>query len=138
MAFDDGTPLDAAALQSLETKLNEIKSAIPKVGTSITNITNVTENTTITNTQKEILWGITAAETLVPGGQKQFKLPYEASSTPKAIIMSPVKAQGTLRGAVSWYVEQGSIGPSGATAQVYLEKGSEAFGIKFYYIVICG
>jgi hypothetical protein len=38
MAFDDGTPLDAAKLQALETELNNVKASIPKIGSSTVKI----------------------------------------------------------------------------------------------------
>lgn len=140
MPFDDGTPLDAAKLQALETELITLRSSIPKIGSSTTNI-NVTENSTINTTQiiqKQILSGLTDSVTMTPGQQVQVKLRYNADSTPTAIVMTPVKWSGTLKGAVSWYVEGGSIKNDGATAQVYLEKGATSFGIRFYFIVFCG
>jgi len=33
--FDDGTPLDAAILQDLDRRLTEVKSSIPKIGTTV-------------------------------------------------------------------------------------------------------
>ena len=134
MAFDDGTPLDAAKLQALETELINIKSSIPKIGSSTTNI-NVTQNSTVT--QKQILSGTTDSINLKPGQQVQVNLKYNADSKPTAIVMSPVKWAGSLQGCISWYVEGGSISAQGATAQVYLEKGQPGFGIRFFFIVLC-
>ena len=34
-AFDDGTPLDAAALQDLDRRLVEVKALIPTVGSAV-------------------------------------------------------------------------------------------------------
>lgn len=134
MAFDDGTPLDAAKLQALETELITLKSSIPKIGSSTTNI-NVTQNSTVT--QKQILSGTTDSINLKPGQQVQVNLKYNADSKPTAIVMSPVKWAGSLQGCISWYVEGGSISAQGATAQVYLEKGQPGFGIRFFFIVLC-
>ena len=135
MAFDDGTPLDAAKLQALETELINIKSSIPKIGSSVIN-----NNTTVVNqtvTQKQILSGTTDSINLKPGQQVQVNLKYNADSKPTAIVMSPVKWAGSLQGCISWYVEGGSISAQGATAQVYLEKGQPGFGIRFFFIVLC-
>jgi len=45
MAFNDGDPIDAAQLGALETSLAEIKSRIPQLGSSTTNIS--IDNSTI-------------------------------------------------------------------------------------------
>lgn len=134
MAFDDGTPLDAAKLQALETELFNLRSSIPKIGSSTTNI-NVTENATVT--QKQILGGITDSIDLKPGQQVPLNIKYSTESAPTAVILTPVKFSGTLKGNISYYVEGGSVTSSGARAQVYLDKASSAFGIRFYYMVIC-
>lgn len=134
MAFDDGTPLDAAKLQALETELFNLRSSIPKIGSSTTNI-NVTENTTVT--QKQVLGGITDSIDLKPGQQVSLNIKYSTDSVPTAVILTPVKYAGVLKGNISYYVEGGSVTASGARAQVYLDKSSSSFGIRFYYMVIC-
>jgi len=137
MAFDDGTPLDAAKLGALETKLNNLQASIPKFGSSQANTENGSlESASIV--QKQIIPGVTDSVDLKPGTQVRVTLNYKADSQPKAIIMSPVKWAGTLKGNISYYVEGGSITSNGATAQVYLEKGAPAFGIRFFFMVICG
>jgi len=136
MAFDDGTPLDAAKLQALETELNNIKSSIPKIGSSVTNITNVTNQTI---TQKQIIGGLTESISLIPGQEVNLSIKYSSDAQPSAVILTPAKATGVLKGSVSYYVDINSIKSTGATAKVLLDKSaSGGFGIRFYYMVICG
>lgn len=137
MAFDDGTPLDAAKLGALETKLNNLQASIPKFGSSTANAENGSLESALT-VQKQIITGITDSVDMKPGTQVRVTLNYKADSKPTAIVMSPVKWAGTLKGNISYYVEGGSISANGATAQVYLEKGAPSFGIRFFFIAICG
>ena len=137
MAFDDGTPLDAAKLGALENKLNALERKIPKINDSSANPqTGSLESAAIT--QKQIIGGVTDSVDLKPGNQVRVSLKYKSDSKPTSIIMSPVKWSGTLKGNISYYVEGNSISTDGATAQVYLEKGAPAFGIRFFFIVFCG
>jgi hypothetical protein len=58
MAFDDGTPLDAAKLQALETELNNVKASIPKIGSSTVNIdaSSTTNQTIVQSSINCIYW----------------------------------------------------------------------------------
>lgn len=134
MAFDDGTPLDAAKLQSLETELFNLKASIPKIGSSSTNI-NFTENKTIV--QKQILGGITPSQDLIRGTETQFTIEYEAESTPIAVVLTPYRTGGNLKGGqVSYYVSR--IGSGSATVNVLLSKTATGnMKMKFSYMVIC-
>lgn len=135
MAFDDGTPLDAAKLQALETELFNLRSSIPKVGSSTT--INVTENKTIV--QKQILGGISGTIPLTKGVEKEFSIKYDADSTPLAVILTPVKTSGDFKkGDVSYYILGNTVTNSGASGKVYLSTSATgSFSIKFYYMVIC-
>jgi hypothetical protein len=136
MAFDDGTPLDAAKLQALETELNNIKSSIPKVGSSVTNVTNVTNQTI---TQKQIIGGLTQSISLVPGKEVELPINYSADSQPSAVMLTPAKSAGALKGSISYFVDINTVSSNGALAKVLLDKSaSGGFAIRFYFTVICG
>lgn len=134
MAFDDGTPLDAAKLQSLETELFNLKASMPKIGSSTTNI-NFAENKSIVQTQ--ILGGICSSQDLVRGVEKQFTIEYDAESTPLAVILTPYRTGGNLKGGqLSYYVSK--IGSNSATVNVLLSKTATGnMKIRFSYMVIC-
>jgi hypothetical protein len=133
MAFDDGTPLDAAKLQALETELFNLRSSIPKVGSSTT--INV-ENKTIS--QKQILGGVTGVVYLTRGAEVDIPINFNADSTPISVVLTPVKTSGDFKkGDVSFYITK--VSNTGATGKAYLSSTSTAstVGVKFYYMVIC-
>lgn len=136
MAFDDGTPLDAAKLQALETELFSLRSSIPKVGNS-TNI-NV-ENKTIV--QAQIFGGTSGTVSLVKGTETQFDVTFDPSlqSTPIAVILTPMKTSGSFQsGDVSYYVLGNTVSQRGFSAKVMLSATAKSsFKVKFYYMVIC-
>lgn len=134
MAFDDGTPLDAAKLQALETELFNLRSSMPKIGSS-TNI-NVTENKTIV--QKQVLGGVSGVVYLTRGAEVPFSINFSADSTPISVVLTPVKTTGDFKkGDVSYYIN--SVSATGATGKAYLSTTSTAstVGVKFYYMVLC-
>jgi hypothetical protein len=134
MAFDDGTPLDAAKLQALETELFNLRSNMPKIGSS-TNI-NVTENKTIV--QKQVLGGVSGVVYPTRGAEVPFSISFSADSTPISVVLTPVKTTGDFKkGDVSYYID--SVSSTGATGKVYLSTTSTAsrIGLKFYYMVLC-
>jgi hypothetical protein len=133
MAFDDGTPLDAAKLQALETELFNLRSSIPKVGSSTT--INL-ENKTVVQTQ--ILGGVSGVVYLTRGTEVSFSIPFKADSNPISVVLTPVKTSGDFKkGDVSYYIS--SVSNTGATAKAFLSSTSTAstVGVKFYYMVIC-
>lgn len=136
MAFDDGTPLDAAKLQALETELFSLRSSIPKVGNS-TNI-NV-ENKTIV--QAQIFGGTSGTVSLVKGTETQFDVTFDPSlqSTPISVILTPMKTSGSFQsGDVSYYVLGNTVSQRGFSAKVMLSATAKSsFKVKFYYMVIC-
>lgn len=136
MAFDDGTPLDAAKLQALETELFSLRSSIPKVGNS-TNI-NV-ENKTIV--QAQIFGGKSGSVSLIKGQEVEFGVTFTPSlqSNPIAVILTPMKTSGSFQnGDVSYYVLGNTLGQNGFRAKVMLSSTAKAsFKIVFYYMVIC-
>lgn len=136
MAFDDGTPLDAAKLQALETELFSLRSSIPVVGNS-TNI-NV-ENKTIV--QSQIFGGPTGTVPLTKGQEVQFDVKFEPSlkATPISVILTPMKTSGSFQGGdVSYYVLGNTVSQSGFSAKAMLSATAKSsFKVKFYYMVIC-
>ena len=140
MAFDDGTPLDAAALQALDTKLNEIRSSIPKIGSSTTNVTNVT-NQTINQINTEIRGGITPNFiNLVAGKAIPFNIKWgnePLSGTPISITLTPAKSNSQEpTGAISYTIDTNSVNSTGCSGHVYLESGAKPFTIKFYWLAV--
>jgi|694.fasta_scaffold81481_6 hypothetical protein len=132
MAFDDGTPLDAAKLQALETELFNLRSSIPKVGSSTT--INV-ENKAIY--QSQIIGGLSDVVYLSRGSEVQFSIPFKAESNPISVVLTPFKSTGDFKkGDVSYYVTAASN--TGATVRAFLSSSSTAatVGVKFYYMVI--
>jgi citrate lyase alpha subunit len=99
MAFDDGTPLDAAKLQALETELNNVKASIPKIGSSTVKIdasTSVTENKTIV--QAQIAGGITTEARSIPAkGYFNETISLGLTSDPLSVVVTPFKSSGSLR-----------------------------------------
>ena len=136
MAFDDGTPLDAAKLQALETELFSLRSSIPVVGNS-TNI-NV-ENKTIV--QSQIFGGRSIAVPLTRGKETEFSVKFDPplKATPISVILTPMKTSGDFKGGdLSYYVLGGTVSNSGFSAKAMLSStASSSFSTRFYYMVIC-
>ena len=135
MAFDDGTPLDAAALQALDTKLNEIRDSIPRVS-SATNDPSVENKTGVI---PEILGGLTSNfKTLEPGKTIAFPIKWgkTLSSAPTTVILTPAKSNNEPTGSISYAVDTTSVDASGCTVNVYLESGARPYSMKFYWLVV--
>ena len=136
MAFDDGTPLDAAALQALDTKLNEIRSSIPKIGTSATNTNGVNNQTAV---QSQIIGGLTKNfAQLRPGDTVSMDISWETTLTakPVAVILSPAKSNNEPIAAVSYAVDTTTVSTTGCKVNIYLEAGSKPYSTKFYWLVL--
>lgn len=139
MAFDDGTPLDAAKLGALETKLNNLQASILKFGDSQGNNDNgAFESATIK--QRQIIAGMTSSTVeLKPGEEVEFTITYSADSDPLAVILTPVKLSGDLRKSQFSYYIKGKPTRTSASAKVLLDKGATSgFALRFYYTIICG
>lgn len=137
MAFDDGTPLDAAALQNLETELIKLKSNVPKVGSST--VINLNNSLPSAATQKQILGGVSGVVSLTKGVEKEFSISYNADSTPIAIILTPVKWSGDFKkGDVSYYIMGNTVTSTSASGKAFLSTtATSSFSIKFYFMVVC-
>ena len=137
-AFDDGTPLDAAALQDLDRRLVELKASIPKVGSSSTAGTpGSLENQTVS--AKQILGGISDSVKLVPGKAVPFTINFKTTldSTPKAVVLTPIRT-ANIPSVFSFAIDSKTLGPTGVSGNAYLNSSAKAsFTIGFYWMVIC-
>ena len=137
-AFDDGTPLDAAALQDLDRRLVELKASIPKVGSSSTAGTpGSLENQTVS--AKQILGGISDSVKLVPGKAVPFTINFKTTldSTPKAVVLTPIRT-ANIPSVFSFAVDSKTLSASGVSGNAYLNSAAKtSFTIGFYWMVIC-
>lgn len=139
MAFDDGTPIDAAKLAALETKLATLGAQIPQIG-SATTTSNVANNATVTpaTVAKEIYGGITDTVKLTPGSHTEFDIPYQTKSVPTAVILTPVHGFNS-KGVYNHNAYVYSVTATGAKGSVYYASGSTSgASTRFYFMVICG
>jgi hypothetical protein len=137
MAFDDGTPLDAAKLQALETELNNVKASIPKIGSSTVKIdasTSNIDNRTIV--QAQIAGGITTTpKILTAKGYSNETIPLNLTSNPLSVVVTPLKTSGSLRD-VTWTI----LGvPTSNEVVVRVYNGyTKDQKCLFSWIAICG
>lgn len=138
MAFDDGTPLDAAALQDLDRRLVEIKASIPKIGDSSagTNSDPGVGNSLIT--AKQIVGGFKSGIVLVPGKAVNFDITFTGvESQPKSVILTPVRT-ADIPSVFSYAIDAASIGKDGVKGNAYLNSAAKkGFTIGFYWMAIC-
>lgn len=131
-AFDDGTPLDAAALQDLDRRLTEVKSSIPKIGQTVIN-----NNTSVTEVKAKHIFGGLSPLTgkLVAGGRTGFTIGWKADSEPISVVITPMLASGA-KASLTIYLE--SISTTGCKGYVYTAKGdTPPTNLGLYYLVIC-
>ena len=137
-AFDDGTPLDAAALQDLDRRLVELKASIPKVGSvATTNTPGSLENLTVS--AKQILGGISDSVKLVPGKAVPFTINFKTTldSTPKAVMLTPIRT-ANIPSVFSFAVDSKTLSASGVSGNAYLNSAAkEGYTIHFYWMAIC-
>ena len=117
-AFDDGTPLDAAALQDLDRRLTEVKSSIPKIGQTVIN-----NNTSVTEVKAKHIFGGLAplSGKLTAGGRTGFSIEWKADSQPISVVITPMLAGGAK-----------------ASLTVYVESMIVKFFVYFlHYIIPC-
>jgi len=136
MPFDDGTPLDAAALQDLDRRIVEIKASIPRIGDSTSASQGNLQNQTIT--AKQIVGGYHGDVKLVPGKATPFEITFKGvDSDPKAVILSPTRASD-IPSVFSFAVDAPSLKSSGVKGNAYLNSAAKSgFTIGFFYMVIC-
>ena len=134
MAFDDGTPLDAALLQDLDRRLTEVKSSIPKIGTTVINNNTVVQEVK----QKQIFGGYKPATSITSGKASSFDITWpRTDSTPTAVVLTP-SVSGGLTNSVSHSVDR--LSETGCTVTVFIPttgKTATKTSVGFYYIVIC-
>ena len=133
--FDDGTPLDAAILQDLDRRLTEVKSSIPKIGTTV--IDNSTVQQVVKS--KQIFGGEIPSRQLKVGSANSIPVTFaaDAVSTPTAISVTPILS-GSLTNSVSHSVDR--LSETGCTVSVFIPttgKTATKTSVGFYYIVIC-
>jgi len=132
--FDDGTPLDAAILQDLDRRLTEVKSSIPKIGTTV--IDNSTVQQVVKS--KQIFGGEIPSRQLKVGSANSIPVTFaaDAVSTPTAISVTPILS-GSLTNSVSCTVR--NLTTKGFTLDVFIptKTGATAPSMGFYYVVIC-
>jgi hypothetical protein len=137
-AFDDGTPLDAAALQDLDRRLVEIKASIPKVGSvATTGGTESLEGQLVS--AKQILGGISGSVVLVPGKAVPFTIDFKTTldSKPKAVILTPIRS-ANIPSVFSFAVDSKTLSTTGVSGNAYLNSAaSSGYTIHFYWMVIC-
>jgi hypothetical protein len=132
MAFDDGTPLDAAALQDLDRRLTEVKSSIPKIGQTVIN-----NNTNVTELKAKHIFGNIApfSGKLTAGGRTGFSIKWQADSQPVSVVITPMLAGGA-KASLTIYIE--SISQTGCSGYIYTAKGdTPPTNLSLYYLVIC-
>ncbi|NCW72684.1 MAG: hypothetical protein EBW12_06760 [Actinobacteria bacterium] len=131
-AFDDGTPLDAAALQDLDRRLTEVKSSIPKIGQTVIN-----NNTSVTEVKAKHIFGGLAPLTgkLTAGGRTGFSIEWKADSQPISVVITPMLAGGA-KASLTVYVE--SMNQNGCKGYIYTAKGdTPPTNLGLQYLVIC-
>jgi hypothetical protein len=136
MAFDDGTPLDAAALQDLDRRLVEIKASIPKIGDDTPGSNPSLENKTIT--AKQIVGGMHTGVALTPGKATPFTIKFTGvESKPKSVILTPIRT-ADIPSVFSFAVDASSLDAGGVKGNAYLNSSAKkGFTIGFYWMVIC-
>jgi hypothetical protein len=136
MAFNDGDPIDAAQLSALETTLAELRSRIPQLGSSTTNIA-IDQSVVQTVVVPKIYGGITLPQKLSPGNTVTFKVDYSAASfsaKPTSLIATPVRGGGSYTG--DHYIVSSSVTASGAIINAFLPKGTSEITVQFYFLAI--
>jgi hypothetical protein len=134
MAFDDGTPLDAAKLQALETAINNVKASIPQIGSSTVNI-DATVNQTVA--QSQIVGGITGtAVEVAAGAEITPSIAFTGlNSDPISVSVTPIKSSGSLKH-ITWHIS-GTPTRSGCVVKVH-NGGTTKQQLRFSWIAICG
>jgi len=138
MAFDDGTPLDAAALQDLDRRLVEIKASIPKIGDSTAGTGSDPSVGNSLITAKQIVGGYKGDVVLKPGTNTPFTITFSGvESKPKSVILTPTRAAG-IPSVFSFALDAPSLGKDGVKGNAYLNSSApKGFTIGFYWMAIC-
>jgi hypothetical protein len=133
MAFDDGTPLDAAKLQALETKLNSIEASIPKIGTSQVNITGDVINKTETLVKTQIAGGVSK---ILRVGAKKYNtvtINMNLDSKPLSVVVTPI-FDGVLYD-ITFFIKQFDA----QTCMVRVHNGyTSQQEMNFQWLALCG
>jgi hypothetical protein len=135
MAFNDGDPIDAAKLGALETSISEIKSRMPQLGSSVTNI-KVDNSTVEAAVVPKIYGGKTAPKKLVPGGIQTFQIDYSKAgftAVPTSITVTATQPDG-MPDVYQAYVS--NVTSANAIITVKLLAGKTAISTSFYFLAI--
>ena len=133
MAFDDGTPLDAAKLQALETKLNSLEAAIPRIGTSQVNITGDVINKTETIVKSQISGGVSGILRVSAKSYNTTTINMNLDSKPLSVVVTPI-FDGILYN-VTYFIKQYDA----KTCLVRVYNGHTVKQeMKFQWMAICG
>lgn len=136
MAFVDGEPIDAAKLDSLETKVNNLAASIPKIGVSNTAI-SVTNNSTVNQTVSipQIQAGASDAWDLKSGlNEKPIKFAESFTKTPKIIVSTRMN-----KDTKAWHPQVSvayGASATGFTATVFMPSTAPTHRIYVDYIAI--
>lgn len=128
-AFDDGTPLDAAKLQDLQTRIVELEAK------------NLTDNSGL-NTGNSTLGAYKVVGNkvsnvkLVPGKSVSFNIEWTLPSNPVSVVLTPAKQSG-ISNLMSYAVDAQSFSRTGCRAHVFLEKiGPKDQSMNFFWIAV--
>lgn len=134
--FNDGDPIDAAALQSLVTEIATLRSSIPNLTTAGTKIELQNQTGAADAVIPKFFGGVTKAITLTAGNRSYFDIDYKAanfSGKPKAITVTPIsKDKNETMGTPS--IISGSVTQTGARGQILGAGVTKS--ITLYFIAI--
>ena len=133
MAFDDGTPLDAAKLQALETEINNVKASIPKIGTSVVNIAGDIINKTEPIVQSQIAGGVSGKLTVSSKKYNTITINLGLDSKPLSVVVVPI-FDGVLY-SVTHFIK--SYDKDTCLVRVY-NGHTTSQSMQFQWIAVCG
>ena len=138
MPFDDGTPLDAAALQDLDRRIIEMQASIPRIGQSAS-VSQGNDLSNSTFSAKQIVGGYRESVELIPGQTTQFRIEFGGGieSDPTAIILTPTRGSSRYE-MFSFAVDKSTLKSDGVFCYAYLSPSAKStLKVGFFYILIC-
>ena len=128
-AFDDGTPLDAAKLQDLQTRLVELEAK------SLTDNSGLNTGNSTLGPYK-VVGSKVSNVALIPGVSVPFNIEWDLPSKPVSVVLTPAKQSG-ISNLLSYAVDAQSFSGSGCRAHVFLEKiGPKNRSMNFFWIAV--
>ena len=142
--FDDGTPLDAAKLQDLETKLVKLESRIPLQGPQEESGGDNYGNSTVN--PKQTLAGYKSNVKMIAGTAVPFTIDFTSTgatkgmvAVPTAVLLTPARSVALPKaGLFSYTLDWKTVSNTSITGSIYLS--SECTGMQtmnFYWLAIC-